>query len=660
MNMLERKLAAKNARKAFFKRRGELRRAGEHAKPTVQGVLPGEPLGLIPKTLLTAPLKVEIPHWENFPVDPTRPGDKLRLQWRPQGSTDDAAYTDLLDPPVIDIRGDHPDPMIQEIPLVSFEYIHGAFEFRYLVEGGNDGGAAIPSETTPIVLDIIPPYGNEYPTNLDLTEGPITDANSNAVVATIPSYPDQADGDRIGVYWVKDKVPEEVSGWPPIGGFQAIPIDRKFPIPQSTIIDAGDGDFFACYVLLDKAGIDSRVGGSVKMPVALGPLPTDPFPALTVRHADEISDELIDRDDAFLGVYADIKTEITNWKIGDSLTVTWGDQTLDTPYPINQFPVNIPVPWTVLKAAYDFQTPGSQDTIVQYDYFRGSLLLGSANVMIKVDLSKVGPENPDEPNPVNPALGVVTVESYSSLIDKIETGDVNQPAKIHLKPYEGIDSDQEIEFFWGGKSIGTHTVTTEVPGGPDIEFTVNWADIEAAGNGDVDVWFTVSHPDFINEEKSKPKSVAVSAVPIVLPSPEFPTLDPAWNWLNCPSLELTDDTSYGVRVHIPVSKYLVEGAKIKLKWTSFIDRGTTTPIPGDPLESGELTVSKDQADNGFDWWIRPYETYFLPIYNADSDNAGSGKIEYTLLIQGNEEPGVATVEIGMYTSSGSCPIPPNP
>ena len=88
MNMLERKLAARNARKAFFKRRGELRRAGEHAKPTVQGVLPGEPLGLIPKTLLTAPLKVEIPHWENFPVDPTRPGDKLRLQWRPQGSTD--------------------------------------------------------------------------------------------------------------------------------------------------------------------------------------------------------------------------------------------------------------------------------------------------------------------------------------------------------------------------------------------------------------------------------------------------------------------------------------------------------------------------------------------------------------------------------------------
>ena len=281
MNMLERKLAAKNARKAFFKRRGELRRAGEHAKPTVQGVLPGEPLGLIPKTLLTAPLKVEIPHWENFPVDPTRPGDKLRLQWRPQGSTDDAAYTDLLDPPVIDIRGDHPDPMIQEIPLVSFEYIHGAFEFRYLVEGGNDGGAATPSETTPIVLDIIPPYGNEYPTNLDLTDGPITDANSNAVVATIPSYPDQADGDKIGVYWVKDKVPEDVSNWPPIGGFQAIPTDRKFAIPQSTIIDAGDGDFFACYVLLDKAGIDSRVGGSVKMPVALGPLPTDPFPALT-------------------------------------------------------------------------------------------------------------------------------------------------------------------------------------------------------------------------------------------------------------------------------------------------------------------------------------------------------------------------------------------
>ncbi|SDQ82670.1 hypothetical protein SAMN04490192_3549 [Pseudomonas lundensis] len=58
MNMLERKLAARNARKAFLKRRAELRRVNELAKPTVQGVLPGEPQGLMPKALLKEPLKV--------------------------------------------------------------------------------------------------------------------------------------------------------------------------------------------------------------------------------------------------------------------------------------------------------------------------------------------------------------------------------------------------------------------------------------------------------------------------------------------------------------------------------------------------------------------------------------------------------------------------
>lgn len=43
MNRLERKLAAKNAREAYFKRAVGLRHAGEHAKPTEQGVLPGDP-----------------------------------------------------------------------------------------------------------------------------------------------------------------------------------------------------------------------------------------------------------------------------------------------------------------------------------------------------------------------------------------------------------------------------------------------------------------------------------------------------------------------------------------------------------------------------------------------------------------------------------------
>ena len=656
MNMLERKLAARNARKAFLKRRAELRRVNELAKPTVQGVLPGEPQGLMPKALLKEPLKVGIPHWAGLPEDPNFPvGDELTLQWRLQNSDDnDTSYTDLLK---TEIKGAHPDPIPLEIPVEFFENVHGAFYFRYKVFGN---GVQQRSEATPIVLDILPPYGNAYPADLVLPTGPITDANSDAVVATIPSYQDQADGDKIGVFWVKGDVPEDISGLTPIGGYQDIPTNRQFTIPQSTIVDAGDGDYYACYILVDKAGNDSRIGKSVKMPVALGPWPVAPFPALTVRHADDGSDNIIDRDDAFLGVYVDIKTEVLNWKIGDAITVTWGSEKLVPPYPINQFPVNVPVPWAVLKAAYDFTTSGSQATTVKYDYYRGSILLGSADVTIQVDLSKVGPENPDEPNPVNPALGVVTVNSYTGEIDKIVDADANQPATIKLSPYVGIATDQLIEFFWGGKSIGTHTVTTEAPGDPDIELTVNWADIDAAGNGDIDAWFTVSHKDFINEEKSKPKPVKVTGVPIVLEAPQFPKIDPNLNWLNCLSLEFTDDDSYGVRVHIPASRYLNAGRKIKLKWTSYIDDNTVDPIPGDPLESGELTVTEEQEKEGFDWWVRPYETYFLPIYNADGNPYGSGKLEYTLLIDGVEQPGEATVKIGMYSPGGPCTIPPNP
>ncbi|NMZ56780.1 hypothetical protein, partial [Pseudomonas lundensis] len=110
MNMLERKLAARNARKAFLKRRAELRRVNELAKPTVQGVLPGEPQGLMPKALLKEPLKVGIPHWAGLPEDPNFPvGDELTLQWRLQNSDDnDTSYTDLLK---TEIKGAHPDPI---------------------------------------------------------------------------------------------------------------------------------------------------------------------------------------------------------------------------------------------------------------------------------------------------------------------------------------------------------------------------------------------------------------------------------------------------------------------------------------------------------------------------------------------------------------------
>ena len=146
----------------------------------------------------------------------------------------------------------------------------------------------------------------------------------------------------------------------------------------------------------------------------------------------------------------------------------------------------------------------------------------------------------------------------------------------------------------------------------------------------------------------------------MLEAPQFPKIDPNYNWLNCPSLELTDDNTYGVRVHIPASRYLNAGRKIKLKWTSYIDDNTVDPIPGGPLESGELTVTEEQEKEGFDWWVRPYETYFLPIYNADGNPYGSGKLEYTLLIDGVEQPGEATVKIGMYSPGGPCTIPPNP
>lgn len=665
MNMYDRRLAARNARLAYFKKRSVDRLLADNlTSPEIEGVLAGNPLGLLPVSLLEAPLKLKVPVWIDFPPRDTI-FDYVFLQWRPQGSSD-GEYKDLqLEVDGIKVPGPAPaaGTLLEFfIPVESFtdsngNVLNGAYEFRYSVKSFN-GGLLSSSLPVQLVLDTIPPYGSTgYPEDLVLPVGPVIDTNVGAIKADIPAYDDQAEGDKIGVFWIKGDVPDDISGLTPIGGYQDVPTDKVFSIPEAIIKAGGDGDFFAVYILLDKAGNDSRIGKSHLMQVALGPLPTPPLAAPTVRHADDVSDDLIDREDAFAGVFVDINTEISNWKIGDVIVVQWKDATLD-PYPLIGFPVSVPVPWITMKGQYDFTAGDSQDTAVKYSLVRGSLPFPSEEVTIKVDLSKVGPENPGEPNPENPALGLVTVTSFTNETDKIVLADRGESATAALAPYVGIDKDQLIELYWAGALVGSHTVDAEQPGDPDIEISVAWADIEKGGNGLVDVWFKVSHPDFINAEHSKSKQVDVTAVDVKLPDPVFPKIDTTLNWLNCPSLELTDDGSYGVRVHIPASAYLLEGKKINIKWTSYTDTSNTVPLTDGELESGELTVSKDQQDNGLDFWVRPYETYFLPIYGFDADNNGSGKVEYTLEVAGQLYTGTTTVEIAMWGAGVSCPIPP--
>ena len=659
MNMHDRKQLARNARVAFFKRRAA---RIDLAAPTIMSVLPGEPLGLIPAALLSAPLQITIPLWVGFPPN-DRAIDHLFLQWRPKGGGPDDFKDIQTDPKGIEIKGpitDYTDPMPQSIPLAAFEDLkYGEFDFRYGVQSFNGGVQVDYSAEVPLVIDSDPPYGNSYPADLIVSQAHIVDANSATVEVEIPVYSDSAPGDKIALYWLKGEVPEDLSSLTPIGGVQPVPTSLKLSIPEATIKAEGDGDCYAVYVLIDKAGNASRIGKSNLVQVTLGPLPAVPLPAPTVRHADDISDQLIDRQDAFLGVYVEINTEIPNWKLGDTIVAQWGATPLPA-FPISTYPVHIPVGWPVLTSEYDF-TPGvdhKQDVVVQYRLLRGSFPFASDSVTVQVDLAKVGPVNPDEPNPVNPALGVVTVKSFTDEENKIVAADKDEDARALVPAYDGIGTGQEIKLFWNGRLVGNHAVTTEIPGDPDIEIPVSWADIDDAGNGIIDVHFEVAHPDYINEEQSVVTQVEVSAIEVVLPLPVFPKIDPNLDWLNCPSLELgADGVSYGVVVHIPASRFLLEGTKAKLKWTSFTDTSTTDPLADGELESGELTVSNEQETNGLDWWVGPYEQYFLPIYGFDADNNGSGKVEYTLTIQGVDYTEAATVEIAMWGAGSSCKLP---
>lgn len=662
MDMHQKRLAAQKARRAYFKHRATQGIVLD--APTILNLVPPQadgtevPPGLISASALENPLEITIPKWLDFsPGSEDRFKELLHLQWRPKGSTED-----FLTVNSIEIRGpetDHTFPLQEQIPVEAFkDYKNAEFEFTYQVITWN-GGEANNAKEVPLVIDAEPPYGTGSLADLMVSEDHVVDTNKDNIIVNIPPYSDSKVGDKIALYWLAGKVPdnpEDLLHLTPIGGGpMLVPASLTMTVPKEKIEEIGDGDCYAVYVLIDLAGNASRIGRSNRVQVTLGLLPVEPLPAPTVRHADHLSDGIIDREDAFAGVFVDIESEITNWKLGDYIGVKWGDTQL-APHYISVFPVAIPVAWDVLKKEYDFLTSdpslNEQSVTVQYSLVRGTYPFSSLPTTVQVDFAKVGPDNPDEPDPVNSALGLVRVVSSQAVENIIDEGDRGQEAHVLLAPYDGILKGQEIEFFWQGKSVSKHTVDAEVPGDPDIDITVPWAIVDAGGNGDIKVYFKVSHPDYLNTEDSKPTTVAVSAIEVVLPMAVFPKIDPTLQWLNCPSLELNESQdAYGITVHIPASRFLLKGTKVKIKWESFIDRNTTDPLDGGELESQEFTVTEDQELNGLNWWAGPYETLLEGIYGADGDNYGSAKVTYTV---DNNPSEITEVVVAMFIAGSGC------
>lgn len=621
----------------------------------VPGIIPGDLDGLVHADMLDADLAVLVPDWRSIP---TFGSDELTLFWAREGSNE----KHTLNTAIVPLEAEFPYP----ITIPKDLFIEGRMLLSYEVTSSS-GNEAV-SLPTLITLDKTPPYGTDYPAMLDLATTVITDEwlgqNQDQVIVTMPEYPDKAPGDLAFFFWVKE-VPEK----PDDVDFVAGPIDvnqiMSFVLTRRVLEEVGDGECFGLYVIKDKAGNLSRLSWPAEAAVALGPLP-DNLKAPVVPLA---LDGRIDRLDAFEGVVVEIPA-FDGWKNGDTVHVKWGDTELHS-YPVGpspRFPLSVDVAWSALREEYDFGMGADQSVIVSYQVRRGGMLFPEQplTTSISVNFEVVGPDNPNEPDPVNEELPEVTVRGESQLDNQLIESDHGKDATAYIPLYAGAKENDLIKLFWNNEptTLEYYVKAGDIEG-QVIPVDIPWSLIEKTGNYlSLPVFYRITDGAGLNYQQSKTTGVNIKIEAVEFPAPTFPDIyenDLGALFINCDSIKEVNG-KYGLYVHAaPDGKYLKAGAEVTLYWNvmEWLPGGTQGPlVPGTEL-SLSITLDASHEVNGITWFIEPYATHIFPAFSSTSYKAGFSFARFETLVGDAMAPSKSAIEvIGLGLPGGSsCPIP---
>lgn len=533
----------------------------------------------------------------------------------------------------------------------------GPITFRYSVTTYND--ATVYSHTATLIADTTPPFRELEPPAPTVPAVPIDDdylkEHEDGVACTLPVYADWQLRDRV-VYWWLNSVPDDPTDIEITGEAEITTAPPfNFTVPADAVRAVGDGGCYLVYAVIDKATNRSRLSVYARVAVALGPLPAnlqDPVVA-------QAGDGQVDLADAHAGVIVGIP-RFDNWKATDRIEVTWGDTVL-AEEPVGSSPadlISIRVPIAVVKDEYG-DTEGALPTNVSYRILRGDVGSVEKAITVDVDLSVIGPELPEWPDPENPTLAPAAVYgARSNLLNQLTRDDTGEDARCDLTLYAPVNAGEVLKVYWGEPpvEVAEYVVQAGDTAGDVVPCTIKWEHIEAAGNApELPVYYTIGHPDSPNTQRSPVTKVSVNAVVIVLPPLAFLKQSPN-GWLNCHSL---DGEDHAVLVQVPdLSKYLAEGDEVRLTWT---------PLPGlvgddvldDAIKEEVITLDADYPAAGFVWRIQPYATHLAPTYDPDGPGGASarGRVHYTLTYK--EElitSPVTESKVGMFNGTGGCDV----
>jgi len=410
------------------------------------------------------------------------------------------------------------DPFDFSIDVSRIVVDHGPHELRWSIEGRYTGNF-VPGPTLPFFIDIYPPNMLQEPDALlppgDLPNGDITQDyldQNGGVTFTIPPYANPLPGDKFTLF---------INGEPYL-------VDQDVPDPQDIVVDQtvfagiGEGLLKLTYDLEDRAG--NRNDRSLPLEVRLikTPAPTDIRAPQVPEGATLIT--LADARDG-VTVLHDYDTPIA----GETITVLWQGKA----QPAYAIPgVSVDVPFDDIKEPGDVYS-----ATVQYIIDRNGTPYPSPSIQVNVDLSFIGPENPDEPDIVNPTLQPLTLTSSTGLVNQIAPADKDAAATITVPLYTPINVGEVVEVFYAhaDQSLGATTL-----GQPDLDagqivVTVPWAIIDGQGNGTIPAFYRIypqGKPE--NAQQSPSTDIVVTVHNLQdLPVVEFSNRQVSVNIINC-------------------------------------------------------------------------------------------------------------------------------
>lgn len=562
-------------------------------------------------------LKVEIPTFDVV-SDPGRQG-LVYLKWdgvrqRPS----QFAFTTPLDPNAF--------PLQLTLPAEA-TLLAGRHTLTFEV---NIGGNVTESEPLTVYVDQSAPNFGQSAARVTLPPDVETDGitkeyleSNGKVTITVPDYNDRKIGDEIPVYYGSTPQTALLVG-------TVTRTDTTTPITvdlTTTQIGTSEGAKLLFYRLKDRVGNLGPESSYKSVLVTLTAAPTGLKP-LTVPLA---ADGEVDIADANVGVQVQIES-YANFVAGDQAVVTWDGKLLASVAVTQPGPTFVTVPYSVLLDG----NPGPKTVAVTYLIKRGEREYPEpSSVDVEVDLRTPGPTNPDEPNPVNPALALITVQgAVTTDPNKLTPADAGKPATASVKIYEDAKADEVVQVYYNNVQVpdsgdpavpgGTYRVTGQEASTFTMEFAIPWDTIDAQGNGSaLPVRYSIAQPN-VNDAVvfSKDQPVEVNVKSVSLPAVLFLNLDPDFGYLNCGSVRNVSPQGWVVEISVAGGEPRLADQELTFNYAGLND---ATQV--DVTFEFKFTPTIEQATNGFLVYL-PYDP---PLIDTRD---GPGSITYTANVDG--------------------------